>query len=84
MCIKRQSLKTPIFRSCTASPQACAILARMGPGVLPVVPLNRCRVLCTPLPRRGLQQGFTDLGGGVWLSRKAEVPLFELECAGSR
>lgn len=56
----------------------------MGPGVLPVVPLNRCRVLCTPLPRRGLQQGFTDLGGGVWLSRKAEVPLFELECAGSR
>ena len=36
------------------------------------------------LYRRGLQQGFTDLGGGVWLSRKAEVPLFELECAGSR
>ena len=36
------------------------------------------------LYRRGLQQGFTDLGGGVWLSRQAEVPLFELECAGSR
>lgn len=36
------------------------------------------------LYRRGLQQGFTDLGGGVWLSRKAEVPLFELECAGNR
>ena len=36
------------------------------------------------LYRRGLQQGFTDLGGGVWLSRKAEVPLFELECASGR
>lgn len=34
------------------------------------------------LYRRGLQQGLTELGGGVWLSRKAEVPLFELECAG--
>lgn len=33
------------------------------------------------LYRRGLSQGFTALGGGVWLSRKAEVPLFELECA---
>jgi predicted TPR repeat methyltransferase len=34
------------------------------------------------LYRRGLQEGFTELGGGVWLSRKAEVPLFELESAG--
>jgi predicted TPR repeat methyltransferase len=32
--------------------------------------------------RRGLSQGFTELGGGLWLSRKAEVPLFALECAG--
>lgn len=36
------------------------------------------------LYRRGLQEGFTELGGGVWLSRKAEVPLFELECAGGQ
>ena len=36
------------------------------------------------LYRRGLSEGFTELGGGVWLSRQAEVPLFELECAGSR
>jgi len=36
------------------------------------------------LYRRGLQDGFTELGGGVWLSRKAEVPLFELECAGGQ
>jgi predicted TPR repeat methyltransferase len=36
------------------------------------------------LYRRGLQEGFTELGGGVWLSRKAEVPLFELESAGER
>ncbi len=36
------------------------------------------------LYRRGLAQGFTELGGGVWLSRQAEVPLFELECAGGR
>ncbi|QKO23605.1 class I SAM-dependent methyltransferase [Rhodoferax sp. BAB1] len=34
------------------------------------------------LYRRGLSQGFTELGGGIWLSRQAEVPLFELECAG--
>ena len=33
------------------------------------------------LYRRGLSQGFIELGGGVWLSRKAEVPLFALECA---
>lgn len=33
------------------------------------------------LYRRGLSQGFIELGGGVWLQRDAEVPLFELECA---
>lgn len=31
--------------------------------------------------RRGLSQGFFELGGGIWLHRDAEVPLFELECA---
>jgi 2-polyprenyl-3-methyl-5-hydroxy-6-metoxy-1,4-benzoquinol methylase len=36
------------------------------------------------LYRRGLSEGFTELGGGVWLSRKAEVPLFELAGAGGR
>lgn len=36
------------------------------------------------LYRHGLAEGFTALGGGVWLSRQAEVPLFELECAGGR
>ena len=36
------------------------------------------------LYRRGLSQGFTELGGGVWLSHTAEVPLFELECVGGR
>jgi predicted TPR repeat methyltransferase len=36
------------------------------------------------LYRRGLSEGFQELGGGVWLSRKAEVPLFELECTGDR
>ena len=36
------------------------------------------------LYRRGLQEGFTELGGGVWLSRQSEVPLFEIECAGGR
>ena len=35
------------------------------------------------LYRRGLAQGFTTVGGGVWLSRKADVPLFELERASS-
>ncbi len=34
------------------------------------------------LYRRGLTPGFAELGGGVWLSRQAELPLFELECAG--
>lgn len=36
------------------------------------------------LYRRGLAEGFTEVGGGVWLSRRAEVPLYELECAGGR
>ena len=31
-----------------------------------------------------LQPHFKELGGGVWLSRQSEVPLFELECAGGR
>lgn len=31
------------------------------------------------LYRRGLTEDFTELGGGLWLSRKAEVPLFALE-----
>ena len=35
------------------------------------------------LYRRGLAQGFTELGGGVWLSRRADVPLFALEAVGS-
>ena len=34
------------------------------------------------LYRRGLQPHFRELGGGVWLSRKATQPLFELECVG--
>ena len=29
--------------------------------------------------RRGLAEGFTELGGGLWLSRQAQVPLFALE-----
>ena len=33
------------------------------------------------LYRRGLADGFKTLGGGVWLSHKAEAPLFELESA---
>ena len=35
------------------------------------------------LYRRGLQEGFMELGGGLWLSRKAELPLFALEHAGA-
>lgn len=35
------------------------------------------------LYRRGLATGFTELGGGVWLSRRATVPLFALEAVGS-
>ena len=34
------------------------------------------------LYRRGLAAGFTELGGGVWLSRRATVPLFALESVG--
>ena len=33
------------------------------------------------LYRRGLAEGCLELGGGVWLSRQAEVPLFALEHA---
>ena len=36
------------------------------------------------LYRRTLAEGFTELGGGVWLSEHAEVPLFALEKAGRR
>jgi len=36
------------------------------------------------LYRRGLQEGFAEIGGGVWLSHRCEVPLFALECAGGR
>ncbi|MDM0023229.1 class I SAM-dependent methyltransferase [Variovorax saccharolyticus] len=31
--------------------------------------------------RRGLSRKFQGLGGGLWLSRRADVPLFSLECA---
>ena len=34
------------------------------------------------LYRRGLSRNFKEMGGGVWLSRQATMPLFELECAG--
>ena len=34
------------------------------------------------LYRRGLGEGFLELGGGVWLSRQAELPLFALEHLG--
>ncbi|RYG07069.1 MAG: methyltransferase type 11, partial [Burkholderiales bacterium] len=33
--------------------------------------------------RSGLRAGLTEVGGGVWLSRRLDVPLFELESAGS-
>ena len=35
------------------------------------------------LYRRGLADHFRSLGGGLWLSHKAEVPMFELECPNS-
>jgi SAM-dependent methyltransferase len=35
----------------------------------------------TEVYRRGLAPHFRQLGGGLWLSREAEVPLFALECA---
>lgn len=31
------------------------------------------------LYRRGLSRHFRDMGGGLWLSRRVDVPLFELE-----
>lgn len=31
--------------------------------------------------RRGLSSKFKGLGGGLWLNRRADVPLFSLECA---
>jgi predicted TPR repeat methyltransferase len=36
------------------------------------------------LYRRGLAEGFTALGGGVWLSRQAQLPVFALECVDDR
>lgn len=36
------------------------------------------------LYRQGLTEGFMELGGGVWLSRKAELPVFALERASER
>lgn len=36
------------------------------------------------LYRRGLHEGFTEVGGGVWLSRQTTTPLFELEYASGR
>ena len=32
--------------------------------------------------RQGLSGAFKALGGGLWLHREADVPLFSLECAG--
>ena len=31
------------------------------------------------LYRQGLARHFTDMGGGLWLSHRAQVPLFALE-----
>ena len=36
------------------------------------------------LYRQGLAEGFIELGGGVWLSRKADLPVFALERSGER
>ena len=36
------------------------------------------------LYRHGLASGFSELGGGVWLSRHAQVPVFALECVDQR
>ena len=36
------------------------------------------------LYRQGLADGFTELGGGVWLSHKSDLPLFALERASER
>ncbi len=35
------------------------------------------------LYRQGLAEGFTELGGGVWLSRQADLPVFALERTGN-
>ncbi len=34
------------------------------------------------LYRRGLSEGYREIGGGVWLSHQAEVPMFALEHVG--
>ncbi|MBS0391653.1 MAG: class I SAM-dependent methyltransferase [Proteobacteria bacterium] len=34
------------------------------------------------LYRRGLEPHFIDMGGGLWLSRRAQLPLFALEAPG--
>ena len=34
------------------------------------------------LYRQGLAPNFNQLGGGVWLSRSADAPVFSMECAG--
>lgn len=36
------------------------------------------------LYRQGLSDGFIELGGGVWLSRQADLPVFALERCGER
>ncbi len=36
------------------------------------------------LYRRGLAESFTSVGGGLWLSHQADVPMFELECPEGR
>ena len=36
------------------------------------------------LYRQGLAEGFIELGGGVWLSRQADLPVFALERASDR
>lgn len=36
------------------------------------------------LYRQGLSDGFIELGGGVWLSRKADLPVFALERTSER
>ena len=36
------------------------------------------------LYRQGLSNGFIEMGGGVWLSRKADLPVFALERVGER
>ena len=36
------------------------------------------------LYRRSLAESFTSVGGGLWLSHQADVPMFELECPEGR